>query len=219
MDGTGKSQLTNDRLPHPQLSACNDGKHVVYSTWQDGKIDLWLADADGSNPAKIHTGGILGGGSCTPDSKSVFYAMDNAMWRVPLEGGTPVKLDIPLAVADFSWDGKLTLYGSQKVENGQMLSKVVVAPAAGGDPLYTFDAPYGAQTARFTPDSKAIAFSLTRNHATNIWEQPLAGGPLIQLTKFTSGDMFSFAFSKDGKYLAFSRGQRKTDVVMMSNFR
>jgi len=40
----------------------------------------------------------------------------------------------------------------------------------------------------------------------------------VPLTKFTTDDMFSFAWSADGKQLAFSRGQRKTDVVMMSGF-
>jgi hypothetical protein len=31
--------------------------------------------------------------------------------------------------------------------------------------------------------------------------------------------MFAFAWSRDGKHLAFSRGQQETDVVLMSNFR
>ncbi len=35
----------------------------------------------------------------------------------------------------------------------------------------------------------------------------------------SSDDMFAFAWSHDGKQLAFSRGRRKTDVVMMSHFR
>jgi hypothetical protein len=100
-----------------------------------------------------------------------------------------------------------------------MRPKLVVAPAEGGNPLYTFDLPYGLQIARFTPDSQAIASLLTRNRAANIWEQRLSGGELFPLTKFTTGDMFAFAWSKDGKQLAFSRGQRKTDVIMMSNSR
>jgi TolB protein len=94
----------------------------------------------------------------------------------------------------------------------------VVTSATGGPPLYSFDVPYGMQSPKFTSDGKAIAFLLTRDRATNIWEQPLAGGPLVQLTKFPSGQMFAFAWSADGKQLAFSRGQNKTDVVMMSNF-
>jgi eukaryotic-like serine/threonine-protein kinase len=219
LDGGGKSPLTNDHEPHLQFSACNDSKHVVYTTWHEGRFDLWRADADGSSPAKIPTAAVVGNIGCTPDSKSIVYMAENAHWRIPIEGGTPVKLDLPLGVVDYSWDGKLVLYNSQKVENGQMQSKLVVAPAEGGAPLYTFDTPYGVQAARFTPDGKAVAILLTRNHATNIWEQPLSGGALVPLTKFASDDMFAFAWSRDGKQLAFSRGQRKTDVILMSNFR
>jgi Tol biopolymer transport system component len=110
------------------------------------------------------------------------------------------------------------IYGSEKIENGNIQSKVIIAPAAGGAPLYSFDTPYGMQNPQFTPDSKAVAFMLTRNRATNIWEEPLPPGNPVQVTKFTNGDMFAYAWSKDGKQLAFSRGQKKSDVVMMSNF-
>ena len=99
-----------------------------------------------------------------------------------------------------------------------MRVKLIIAPAGGGAPLHTFDVPYGWQSPVFTPDSKAIAFALTRNRATNIWEQRLTGGDPFQLTNFPSGEIFAFAWSKDGRQLAFSRGKRKTDVVMMTNF-
>jgi len=217
-DGSGKSQLTNDRLPHFQLSPCQDGKHLVYTTFREGAFELWRADTDGSNAAKISDKPVMGIYSCTPDSKSVIYAADGAILRTSIEGGTPVKVNLPLSQLHFSGDGKMVLYTSQQVENGQMHSKLVVAPAQGGAPLYTFDTPFGIQLLRFTPDNKAIAFMLTRDRATNIWKQPLSGGNIQQLTHFTSGNMFSYAFSPDGKRLAFSRGARKTDVVMMSGF-
>jgi Tol biopolymer transport system component len=97
---------------------------------------------------------------------------------------------------------------------------MVVAPAdSPSNVLHGFNVPYGMQSPRFTPDNKALAFLLTRKGATNIWLQPLAGGDPVPLTNFTSGDMFAFSWSKDGKQLAMSRGRRKSDVVMMSNFR
>ena len=217
-DGGGKSPLTNDHTPHLNLSGCLDGKHVVYNTWRDGAFELWRADADGSNPKKLVPGGVIGGAICAPDSKSVVYGSENSVWRIPIDGGAPVKVDTLLNFVSYSMDGKLIVYGRQRVVDGQIQSKIIIAPADGGDPLYTFDAPYGLQGARFTPDGKAIAFTLTRNRATNIWEQRLSGGEIVPLTKFTTDDMFSFAWSADGKQLTFSRGQRKTDVVMMSGF-
>ena len=218
-DGSNQTPLLNDHDPHFQLSACPDGKHLVYITIHDGNFELWRSEGDGSNPVKFPMQGLLGGGICLPDSKSVLYATSSALWRVPLEGGDPVKLDLPPSQIGYSRDGQLRFYISQSVAGGNMVSKLVVTSADTVHPLHEFDIPYGMRGPQFTPDSKAFAYLLTRNRATNIWVQPLEGGSPRQLTQFSDGDMFAFAWSSDGKQLAFSHGHRKSDVVMMSNFR
>ncbi|MBZ5569721.1 MAG: protein kinase [Acidobacteriia bacterium] len=220
-DGSGKTLLNGERDPRFQLSACGDGKHIVYTTWHDGIFGLWRSDVDGSNAKELipKLAGVAGGG-CAPDGKSVFYAVDGVVWRMPIDGGASEKTDLPYTELGFSNDGQLMFSRVQRVEGGNMTSKMVVGPAASPSSIqYSFDAPYGIQSPEFTPDNKALAFMLTRKGATNIWEQPLSGGDPVQLTKFTSGDMFAFAWSKNGKQLAMSRGRRKSDVVMMSNFR
>jgi Tol biopolymer transport system component len=73
------------------------------------------------------------------------------------------------------------------------------------------------QAIRFTPDSKGLSYMLKRDRATNLWIQPVKGGAPVQVTKFPNGEMFAYGWSTDGKQLAFSRGLRKTDVVMISN--
>jgi len=220
-DGSNVAPLMNDRDPHLQLSICAD-KHLVYSTWRNGVFELWASESDGSNALKLIPQSVLGfaGGICTPDSKSVIYAADNAIWRVSITGGTPERQDMPLSEFGYSPDGKLMFYQSQKIEDGAMHARFLVTSA--NDPktiLFALDTPYGMHFPRFTPDSKAIAFLLTRNRATNIWKLPLSGKAPVQVSKFPSGDMFAFAWSWDGKQLAFSRGQLKTDVILMSNFR
>ena len=218
-DGAERNPVNGDRTPRIQLSACPDGKHLVYTTLHNGQLELWRSEADGSNALRLAPHSDAAGGTCAPDSKSVLFANSEGTWRVPIDGGQPEKTNLPTEVAGFSRDGKMMFYTSQKVENGHLVAKLIVAPAGGGPPLYQFDPPYGIQAARFTPDGKAIAFMLTRNRATNIWEQPLAGGNPLQITKFDNGEMFAFAWSPDGKQLTFSRGARKSDVVMMSGFR
>ncbi len=59
---------------------------------------------------------------------------------------------------------------------------------------------------------------LTKKGAGNIWEQPLAGGDVRQVTNFTSGQIFGFNWT-DGKDLLLARGQVHSDVVLISNFR
>jgi Tol biopolymer transport system component/predicted Ser/Thr protein kinase len=219
-DGSGETPLMNDQDPHFDISVCNDGKYIVYNAWRDDVPSLWRSEADGSNPVKLTTLSVAFPPICAPDSQSVLFRQDNAVWRIPIAGGTPQKTDMQSftlgAGFGYSMDGKLLFYISV---TGDAAFQMIVQPAAGGQPLYKLAVPYGMHQEQITPDSKAAAFLLTRDHATNIWEQPFSGGSPVQLTKFTSGEIFAFAWSKDGKQLAFSKGQRKTDVVMISDFR
>ncbi len=212
--------LFNDHELRFQIAACPDGKRIVYGTARNEIVELWSSDADGGNAARITAKPLFTGGSCTQDSKSAIYAAEDAIWRSPISGGAAERTNLPLALFGFSPDGKMIFYSSQKIEGGAMHARFAVTPAyEPNTTLHALDAPYGVRYPRFTPDGKAIAFLLNRNRATNIWELPLSGGAPKQMTKFNNGEMFAFGWSNDGKRLAFSRGQVKTDVVLMSNFR
>ena len=72
---------------------------------------------------------------------------------------------------------------------------------------------------RWSPDSQAMIFSKTESGVTNLWRQPLDGSSPEQITQFTEGEIWAFAYSHDGKYLAYTRGRTDSDAVMISNFR
>jgi hypothetical protein len=56
------------------------------------------------------------------------------------------------------------------------------------------------------------------NGVGNIREQPLAGGQSTPVTHFTSGRIFNFQWSRDGR-LAVSRGTEAIDAASIRNFR
>jgi hypothetical protein len=57
-----------------------------------------------------------------------------------------------------------------------------------------------------------------RQGVSNIWIQPLDGGPPKQLNHVGKGDgILSFAWSRGGKQLAMARGDSASDVVLISN--
>jgi Tol biopolymer transport system component len=72
---------------------------------------------------------------------------------------------------------------------------------------------------RWAPNQKGIQYLLTKDGTTNVWEQPLSGGAPRQITSFTSGLIFNFSWSRDGKQMLLARGGVTSDVVLMSNFR
>jgi Tol biopolymer transport system component len=71
----------------------------------------------------------------------------------------------------------------------------------------------------WSPDGKSLQYFLGRNGARNIWDQPLSGGPAKEITDFPSGLIFDFAWSNDGKELYVAKGERTSDVILISNFR
>lgn len=54
---------------------------------------------------------------------------------------------------------------------------------------------------------------------TNVWEQRLVGGPPKRITNFTSGRIFDFNWTADGKDLLLSRGEITSDLVLLSKLR
>ena len=101
------------------------------------------------------------------------------------------------------------------------VSKLAVLSAQTGKTVKTFDAPagiYRESCLRWSPDGKGLQYLLTKGDVTNIWEQPLSGGPPRQMTKFT-GRIFDFNWTEDGKQLLLSRGEVTSDVVLLSNLR
>ena len=96
---------------------------------------------------------------------------------------------------------------------------LAIVPISGGPPAKVFPLPETA-TPRLSwnPDGTSVAFINSVNGADNLWRQSLSGGPPVATTHFTSGKIFSFQLSRDGR-IALSRGTETVDAVLLRNFR
>jgi hypothetical protein len=54
---------------------------------------------------------------------------------------------------------------------------------------------------------------------TNIWSQPLDGGPAKQVTFFNDMLITGFAWSHDGKQLACTRGALVRDAILVTDLK
>ena len=66
---------------------------------------------------------------------------------------------------------------------------------------------------------EAIAYAARQEGIGNIWLQPLDGSAPKQLTHWSANPIFSFDWSRDGKWLAYASGSITSDVVMISDIR
>ena len=217
-DGGQRTQLRPNLRNLVSMSSCGD-RYLVFDSWEENKLRLWRTDADGSNPVKLSEEAMFS--DCSPDGKWVLYSSGHKLYRLPVEGGTPTEVaSSPMGIGGvISPDGQWIAYEYQEGRPVQ-LPKLAVIPAAGGAPVHVFGRPSRTEGAlRWSPNQKGLQYLLTRNGATNVWEQPLSGGAPHQVTNFTSGRIFDFSWTRDGKQLLLAKGENTSDVVLISNFR
>jgi Tol biopolymer transport system component len=220
-DGNQRVLLNPDQHRSWAPSACGNGKRVVFESYRDQKVGLWMMDPDGSNLVALNTPPYAEIPQCSPDGKWIVYQIGLNAYRLSLESQ-----EVGGAIGSTSaWsprispDGKLVAYIAV-FGTPSKPPHLQIASFPDGRVVHEFPWLASAQhEPHWTPDSKAIQQSVTRKGTSNIWEQKLAGGPGKQITNFKSGRIFNFEWSPDGKYLALTRGSLNREVVMIRNFR
>jgi Tol biopolymer transport system component len=180
---------------------------------------------DAENPKQITTGVGEYFPDYSRDGKWVLYTAYNpvsgfwSVWKVAADGGTPVQItEKESALPSVSPDGKLFACNYEEVAGTGY--KIAVISLENGQVVQMFDIPGSfGRTIRWTTDGRALTYIDTRAGISNIWLQSLDGGKQKQLTDFKDQRLFGFAWSRDGKRLAFSRGVVNSDVVLLNNFR
>ncbi len=220
-DGTERRQVTSDsETAYPAVTP--DGRSIVFERVGAG---LWQSDLDGANPRVIPNTGTGLRPAVTPDGKSVIYASlatgIEQSWKAPLDGSAP---PVRMLTAR-AFRGAVSPDGTQMAfyyqENSKSAFVIAVMPMDGDRPTHTFEvAPSTAYaTIHWTADSKALLHNSHVGDRSNIWLQPLSGGPPRQLTRFADQVVFAFARSVDGKQLIIARGTLSRDAMMIRNFK
>ena len=227
-DGTDQRQLTSEAHVDRDPSASLDGRYIAFASDRAGRFNIWRINSEGTNLKQLTHGDDEQYPDFTPDSESIVYQgfMKGAptVWRLPLDQDAPIQLTTSYS----NWpvvspDGKFIACFYLEQDPGQW--RLAVFPAHGGSPIKSFDIhiPYFQhfvwQRIRWTADGRALTYIDRRNGISNIWSQPLDGGPAKQITDFKSGEIFNFAWSPDGKQLACTRGSVISDAVLISDLR
>jgi Tol biopolymer transport system component/DNA-binding winged helix-turn-helix (wHTH) protein len=227
-DGSGKSTLFSSTSPLLDPSACGDGRHIVYRSENSEGETIWRTDSNGANPKQI-TSGSLRAPICSPDGQWLaYYAHDqtgNTIWKISIEGGTAQRVSPPFGAGylygtnpAISPDGNMIAFVTAEGTPPNERSQVVVVPSKGGPPLHTLRIDprvFATHLLRFMPDGKSVAYIVNDRGVSNLWAIRLAGGAPKQITDFKSDLIFDFAWSRDGKQLALSRGRTTQDVVLL----
>jgi eukaryotic-like serine/threonine-protein kinase len=228
-DGSSQKQLTSDiqgSIYQTEIdpSVSPDGRYILFSSDRvNGIPHVWSMDVSGGNLKQLTNGTGEGNPQMTPDGRSVVYldlSSKSFLWKVSVDGGEPVQLtDKPSSKPVISPDGKLIASSYQADSN--TASKIVVIPIDGGAPVKLFDVTPStdASSVAWTADGHSLVYLDTRTGVSNLWAQSLNGGRPTQLTDFRSDHIYCFAFSRDGRQLALTRGDKISNVVLFNNLK
>ncbi|HKQ73369.1 MAG TPA: winged helix-turn-helix domain-containing protein [Blastocatellia bacterium] len=206
----------------PSLS--DDGRYIVFESDRSGALDIWRMDRDGGNLTQLtDTRGNLSP-DCAPDGMWVVYhsfaSGKPRMWKVPIGGGIPVQIADETATDPvISPNGRQVAYLSMD-EGHASRSRLAIRPFEGESNEKVFDLSRDIdliRPIRWAVDGRALTFIGSRDGISNIYSQPIEGGPPRQLTNSKTERIYSISWSRDGRYLAYASGSEVGDVVVVKN--
>jgi Tol biopolymer transport system component len=207
------------------LSACTGGPIVlpVIPKGLDHTV-LYRINPDGSAPAALNNEGIVRFPVCLADGKSVNFATYTpgrySGWNVSLSGGAPRKLFDAQGgnPVRFSADGHYALnIKADNTESETLAFELRDLSAATPIRTITADVRFAFSTSNFTPDNKAIAYSIIQGGGEAILLQPLDGTPTQILTDFVPSRITDFEWSPSGNQLGVLRTHATSDVVLITD--
>jgi len=222
-DGTNQKQLTTDPQQDEVPTISPDGRYIIFGSLRGGLPSIWRMDIDGGNLKQVTTQEDYPL-DVTPDSRWIVFTSWRTgrltLWKVGIDGGEAVQIS-GLFITDgaISADGKFIACWYQD-EKPNSPRRLIILPFEGGSPIKTFDMPpTSSGHPNWTPDGKAITIYDGRSGTSNLWSQPLDGGPMKQLTDFKPDGLFARKLSPDGKFIALARGIVTSDVILITDFR
>jgi len=212
-------QLTAHAGFNEQPMVSPDGRYIVLLSNRNGQQHLWRIDIDGKHPLELSHGKDAQA-TFTGDGQSLIFRSLNArgsnLVRVSIEGGEPSVLTDRIAFdPNISPDGK-TIACAFRPEPAAK-TQIALLPIAGGEPKFISDLPACYGRLRWMPDGGGIAYAARQEGVGNIWAQPLDGSPPKQLTHWGTNPIFSFGWSRDGKWLAYASGSVTSDVIVITD--
>jgi serine/threonine protein kinase/Tol biopolymer transport system component len=232
-DGSNRVRVLEDNGVAFSPSSCGAGDLVIVSrVLENNAPNFWRLNMATGETKQLTFGKDEEVASCTPDGKWMLYsgpaATDNLyhIYKVSTDGGEPVELAKGSVYSPaVSPDGTLVAYGRTDGQGASAKSKFVLQKLEGGASVQEIEVPptYNWISLGWTPDGQGLTYvHNTTGNTQNVYMQPLAGGPPLQLTHFDSEPALiqAYAWSRDGKKFAITRARyNDTDVVMFSGFR
>jgi TolB protein len=205
-DVTEEVRVWNVRIDKPVSDTYNPGS-LGYLGCRMETINV----TDGKRKVIFEKAGRFEAPNWMPDGRKLLFNMDGSLYKIPVEGGDPEKLNTGFANNNnndhgISFNGKLLAISHHREGLPGGGSTVYVLPLEGGVPeMITENTP--SYWHGWAPNNKEVLYVAQREGKTvyNIYKNSIKGGKEVALTNIKAGEhVDGCEYSPDGKYIYYN---------------
>jgi Tol biopolymer transport system component len=198
-----------------------DGKRIAFASHRSGSQELWVSNADGSNPVQLTSSGgpLTDNARWSPDGQSILFDSHAGgprdLYLISPDGGAPRRLTSgPEMKAEARWsrDGKWIYFASDR--SGRL--EVWKMPASGGAPVQVTK--NGGAAAFESTDGRVLYYAKSVRLPSTLWKVPVEGGEETQVLAAPLSYSFNFVVVEDGIYFVSASARQAPAVLYFFGF-
>jgi dipeptidyl aminopeptidase/acylaminoacyl peptidase len=189
-----------------------------------GQMDVWRADANGTNTRQLTTTGHVKDSIISPDGGTVFYLVQDpeslveTLWRVSINGEDHIKLtDRTTRTPRISPDGSTIACYMLDPETRTMMLALVSAQT--GEVLRYLAAPQHDDLPflDWSKDGEDLFIVLQIGKPQSFWKLPLNGTQPTKIREWENDAVFRLAISRNGERVFYEVGNQLNSVVQFQS--
>ncbi len=195
---------------------------LVFSSNRTGAYSLWRFDVPEGRYQQLTQGKYDDQPTVSPDGKQIVYTAwlsgRPELWRVATAGDQPQRLTtMQTRSPQHSPDGSQLLCEAKSDSPNGEWHFVFLSPTDGAvlKEIPASAIPVSART-RWMPGGKTLAFVRNQSGVSNLWTYDPETGKTSRLTDFREDLIMNFAWSFDGRQVAFIRGSLISDAFLFT---
>jgi Tol biopolymer transport system component/DNA-binding winged helix-turn-helix (wHTH) protein len=217
--GGGRKQITSDQSAEISPQLTNDGRYLIFLSNRSGKLNVWRANADGTNQIQLTDIERMRETFISPDGKSVFYVADSprdeaeTLWKMSINGENPKQLTSKTTRSPrISPDGKLIVCYFPNQDN---VMSIALLSAETGEVVRFVETPANDNIPflDWSKDGENLYVVAKKGKPFYLWKLSLKTGKIEEMREWENDAIFRFVVSKNGERVFYEVGTEIRSVV------